>query len=52
MNIGGIMTVRIVTDSGADIPSEVCSDLDIVVVPLTVSFGVDLKVLLTNPKHV
>lgn len=35
------MTVRIVTDSGADIPSEVCSDLDIVVVPLTVSFGVD-----------
>ena len=35
------MTVRIVTDSGSDIPAEVCSDLGIVVVPLTVSFGID-----------
>ena len=35
------MVVRIVTDSGADIPEEVCDDLGIIVVPLTVSFGVD-----------
>jgi DegV family protein with EDD domain len=36
-----MMTVRIVTDSGADIPEEICSELGIVVVPLTVSFGID-----------
>ena len=35
------MVVRIVTDSGADIPEEVCSELGITVVPLTVTFGVD-----------
>jgi len=33
------MTVRIVTDSGADIPKELAEELKIEVVPLTVSFG-------------
>ncbi len=33
------MVVHVVTDSGADIPSEIASDLGIVVVPLTVTFG-------------
>ena len=33
------MTVRIVTDSGADIPKQLANDLGIVVVPLTVTFG-------------
>lgn len=33
------MAIKIVTDSGADIPDSVVKDLDITVVPLTVSFG-------------
>lgn len=33
------MPVRVVTDSTADLPGEVCERLGIVVVPLTVSFG-------------
>ena len=33
------MTVQVVTDSGADIPEQLATDLGIVVVPLTVSFG-------------
>ncbi len=33
------MTVRIVTDSTADIPPELAQALDITVVPLTVFFG-------------
>ncbi len=33
------MTVRIVTDSTSDLPPEICRELDITVVPLTVSFG-------------
>ena len=33
------MTVRIVTDSGSDIPPEVAQKLGISIVPLTVSFG-------------
>lgn len=33
------MKVQVVTDSGADIPKELASDLGITVVPLTVSFG-------------
>lgn len=35
------MVVRVVTDSGADIPQQIVSDLGITVVPLTVSFGGD-----------
>ena len=31
------MTVQVVTDSGADIPEQLATDLGIVVVPLTVS---------------
>ena len=44
------MSVRIVTDSTADLPPEICRELDITVVPLTVNFsdagyrdGVDLS---------
>ena len=33
------MAIKIVTDSGADIPSELIKSLGIVVVPLTLSFG-------------
>ena len=33
------MSVRIVTDSTADLPPEICRELDITVVPLTVNFG-------------
>ena len=33
------MAIKIVTDSTCDLPSELCSDLDITVVPLTVHFG-------------
>ena len=33
------MAIKIVTDSGADIPDNLVRDLDITVVPLTVSFG-------------
>ena len=33
------MGVRIVTDSTSDLPAEVCRELDITVVPLTVMFG-------------
>ena len=35
------MAVRIVTDSGSDIPGNLVDDLNISVVPLTVSFGSD-----------
>ena len=35
------MTVKIVTDSVSDIPSELASSLDITMVPLTVNFGVE-----------
>ena len=35
------MTVKIVTDSTADLPKEVAESLDITVVPLTVHFGTD-----------
>src|SRR5579885_716283 len=38
---GEIMVVRIVTDSTADLPTEVASELGITVVPLTVFFGDD-----------
>ena len=33
------MSVRIVTDSTSDLPPEICRELDITVVPLTVNFG-------------
>ena len=33
------MSIRIVTDSTSDLPPEVCKELDITVVPLTVNFG-------------
>ena len=33
------MAVRIVTDSTADLPPELCKEMDITVVPLTVRFG-------------
>ena len=33
------MAVQVVTDSGADIPEQLATDLGIVVIPLTVSFG-------------
>ena len=33
------MGVRIVTDSTSDLPTEICRELDITVVPLTVMFG-------------
>src|SRR5262245_45528387 len=33
------MTVRIVTDSACDLPDEVCQELGIEVVPLTIRFG-------------
>lgn len=33
------MGVRIVTDSTSDLPAEICRELDITVVPLTVMFG-------------
>ena len=33
------MAVRVVTDSGSDIPGNIVQDLNITVVPLTVSFG-------------
>ncbi|PIP48960.1 MAG: hypothetical protein COX14_01855, partial [Chloroflexi bacterium CG23_combo_of_CG06-09_8_20_14_all_45_10] len=33
------MTIKIVTDSASDIPSEVARKLGISIVPLTVSFG-------------
>jgi len=36
------MTVRIVTDSVADLPSQVVSDLGITVVPLNVRFGTEI----------
>ena len=35
------MTVKIVTDSVSDIPSELANSLDITMVPLTVNFGVE-----------
>lgn len=35
------MPIRIVTDSACDVPAEVCADLDIEVVPLTIRFGDD-----------
>src|SRR5690348_2211399 len=38
---GAIMVVRIVTDSTADLPTEVARELGITVVPLTVFFGDD-----------
>ncbi len=38
------MTVRVVTDSAADIPPEIASSNDIAVVPLTVRFGSDTYV--------
>ena len=33
------MSVRIVTDSTSDLPPDICRELDITVVPLTVNFG-------------
>ena len=36
------MTVRIVTDSASDIPSELAQELGVVVVPCTVSFGTEV----------
>ena len=33
------VSVRIVTDSTSDLPPEICRELDITVVPLTVNFG-------------
>ena len=33
------MGVRIVTDSTSDLPAEICEELEITVVPLTVMFG-------------
>ena len=33
------MAVRVVTDSGSDIPEDLVQELGITVVPLTVSFG-------------
>ena len=35
------MTVKVVTDSTADLPQEVVDELEITVVPLTVLFGQD-----------
>jgi DegV family protein with EDD domain len=46
------MAIRIVTDSACDVPSDVCADLGIEVVPLTIRFGeeefVDRKELSTE----
>ena len=33
------MTVRVVTDSGCDLPPSLCDELHIEVVPLTIRFG-------------
>src|SRR5947207_14233395 len=48
----GTMAVRIVTDSASDLPQDVCDDLNIEVVPLTIRFGdreyVDRKDLSTE----
>jgi DegV family protein with EDD domain len=35
------MTIRVVTDSGCDIPPSLCDELGIEVVPLTIRFGTD-----------
>jgi fatty acid kinase fatty acid binding subunit len=48
----GTMAIRIVTDSACDLPQDVCGELDIEVVPLTIRFGdreyVDRKELSTE----
>ena len=49
---GGAMAVRVVTDSACDLPPEMCEELGIEVVPLTIRFGdreyVDRKELTTD----
>ena len=49
---GGTMAVRIVTDSASDLPQDVCDELGIEIVPLTIRFGdkeyVDRKELSTE----
>jgi fatty acid kinase fatty acid binding subunit len=48
----GTMAIRIVTDSACDLPQDVCDELDIEVVPLTIRFGdreyIDRKELSTE----